>query len=285
MPEISRFFGIVIKMIFNDDKNLNNIPVDVHICKLFDKNNNLYGFIILIQDITEELRNKIQRETFIDIISHDLRNPMRANIQILELVLKNKFGYIENNLKVVIEELLNSCRYMNYMAENLVIKYKNEINISELLKEQYSIVKLIKDKCIKLNSITEKKHQTIELSIKDNIKDVSIDIDLIGKIINNIIINASEQSKEYSKIFINVENNKNNVEIYFIYNSGKNKKITEDVFDEYINCSNRFRKIGFGLEFYNCKKIIEAHNGIIIAENGSSTNTKIKITLPAIISE
>lgn len=270
-----------IKMIFNDNGNLSNLPVDVHICKIKNKKNILKGFTIIIQDITQEVRNRIQRETFIDILTHDLRNPIRANVQILDLILKNKFGSLDNNVRVILDELLNSCRFMNYMAENLIIKYKNEFNMYELNKQKYSITKLIKDKCNDLINIFERKHQTIEFIVNGNVNEINIDVGAIGKVINNLLINASEQSLENSKIIIQIEENKDNIIVSFT-DSGyiRNTEDTNDIFEEYFTCSNKFRKIGFGLEFYNCKKIIEAHKGIISAVNGKTKGTSITFSLP-----
>lgn len=270
-----------VKMIFNNDNEINNIPVDVHICKVKDKKNNIKGYIIIIQDISREIENRIQKETFIDILSHDLKNPLRANMQIIELILNNKFGDLGNSIRIILEELLSSCRFMAYMAENLIIKYKNEFNLYELNKKQYSLVKLIKEKCSSLINMLDKKHQTIEFIVKGSINDINMDVEEIGKVINNLIVNASEHSSENSKIVIQVENNKENVNVSFInFDCIKNMKNPNDIFEEYITCSNRFRKIGFGLEFYNCKKIIEAHNGQISAKNIKNKGTSITFSLP-----
>ena len=270
---------LFIKMIFNSDGDFTNLPVDVHICKIRNKKNVLKGFAVIIQDITNEIQNRIQRETFIDIISHDLRNPLRANVQILELILKDKFGKVDNNLRVMLSELLDSCKFMNYMAENLVTKYKNEFSMYELLKEPYSIVKLIKDRYNALSGMLDKKHQSIELTVNGKIDDVNIDVDAMEKVINSLIINASESNPEGATIKIKVENQQNNAEIVFFNCDAKHKNSAE-LFEEYLSCSNRFRKIGFGLELYNCKRIIEAHYGSINAKNSGKSGMRIKICLP-----
>lgn len=272
---------IFFKLLYTDEQNnFKNVPINIHICKI-KNNNKITGYSIVIQDITQELKNKIQKETFIDIITHDLKNPMRANIQILELILKNKFGQVGENLKSVLDELLNSCRFMNYMADNLLIKYKNEFTLCELRKEMYSIVKLVKDKCNNLLNVIERKHQTIEFIVKGDIQKINIDVEEIGKVLNNLIINASEQSCENSKIIVQIEKEMNNIVVSFI-DSGypKSQESLSQIFEEYITCANKFRKIGFGLELYNCKKIIEAHNGKIWAKNSNNNGSAIVFSLP-----
>ena len=271
---------ILLKLIVNLEE-ADNLPIEVNISKLRDKKNKIKGYFVLIQDITQEIKARIQKETFIDIISHDLKTPMRANIQILELLLEEKFGKIEKSVKNILEELLNSCRFMNYMAENLLIKYKNEFGSAIIQPQKYSITDLIKSVCNKLMYIFERKKQNIELIIEDEIPEMEIDVEKIGKVINNLLINASEQSRENSSVVIKITGKNDNIEVSFT-DCGYQKKEENlnSIFDEYINCSNKFRKIGFGLEMYNCKKIIEAHRGTIRAENRFKEGTSIIFTLP-----
>lgn len=271
---------IFFKLIF-DTETLKNTPIDVHICKIRNRKNLVKGYSVIIKDISQELKNKIQKETFIDIISHDLKNPMRANIQILELILKNKFGKVENNLKIVLDELLNSCRFMNYMADNLLIKYKNEFDLYELQPQNFSIVQLVKEQCNKLMNVLKRKKQTVELIVKGEILDTEIDVEEMSKVVSNLIINASEQSIENSKIIIEIENNINNISVSFIdYGYPQKPEILNGIFEEYIASSHKFRKVGFGLELFNCRKIIEAHGGQISAKNEFNTGTAITFSLP-----
>lgn len=272
---------IFFKLMFNDDYSFKSIPIDIHISKIKNRRNIVKGYTIIIQDISQELKNKIQKETFIDIISHDLKNPMRANIQILELILKDKFGKIGNNLKVVLDELLNSCRFMSYMADNLLIKYKNEFDLYELQKQQFSVVKLVKDQCNKLMSLLERKKQTIELVVKGDILDAEIDVEEMSKVVSNLIINASEQSVENSKIVIQIESSINSINVSFVdYGYPQKPEFLNGIFEEYIASSHKFRKVGFGLELFNCRKIVEAHGGQISAKNELNTGTAITFTLP-----
>lgn len=273
---------IFFKLIFNDENNnLTNIPLNIHICKIKNNIGKLIGFTIIIQDMTQELKNNMQKQTMIDVLTHDLKNPLRANIQVLELLLKNKFGRINKNIKIILDELLNSCKFINYMTDNLLIKYKNEYSLQEIKKEKFSLVDLIKNRCNSLLSFYDRKNQYIELIVEDGIPKICFDIEAIEKVINNLLINASEQSITNSKIEVQMKKEKNYIFVSFI-NKGyfETGESLNKIFDEYIACTNKFRKIGFGLELYNCKKIIEAHQGKIWADNEQNQGTSITFCLP-----
>ena len=86
---------------------------------------------------------------------------------------------------------------------------------------------------------------------------------------------------ENSIIKIKIENSKENINVSFTdYGYSKNLENPNEIFEEYLTCSNKFRKVGFSLELYNCKKIIEAHNGRISAQNAENKGTSIIFSLP-----
>lgn len=275
---------IFFKLVFNDEENnFKNIPLNVHICKIKNNIGKLIGYSIIIQDITQELKNSLQKQTMVDVLMHDLKNPLRANIQAIELLLDNKFGNINNNVRLVLDELLNSCKFINYMTDNLIIKYKNEFSMQEITKEKRSFVDFVKQRCNKLLSFLDRKNQYIELTVEDKIPLICFDIDAMEKVVNNLLINASEQSLDNSKITINIKRQNDYILISFINNGCfETGESLNKIFDEYITCTNKFRKIGFGLELYNCKKIIEAHQGKIWAENTQNKGTSINFYLPII---
>lgn len=273
---------IFFKLTFNDENNnFTNVPLNVHICKIKNNIDKLKGYTIIIQDITQELKNNLQKQTMLDVLMHDLKNPLRANIQATELLLNNKFGNINNNVRFVLEELLNSNKFINYMTDNLIIKYKNEYSEQEISKEKRSLIDLIKQRCNNLLGFFDRKKQYIELIVEDKIPMIYFDFEAIEKVINNLLINASEQSIDNSKIVIHIKKIDNYIYVSFINNGHfETRESLNKIFDEYITCTNKFRKIGFGLELFNCKKIIEAHQGKIWADNELNKGTSITFCLP-----
>ena len=212
---------------------------------------------------------------------HDFKNPIRSNIQVLELILEGKIGEINNEVKDILQEMLSSSYYLKYMTENLVYRYRNEFNSFELEKEDFSILSIIREKSNKLLKFLKRRNQNIEIVVKGDISNLLIDIEQIGKVVNNLIMNASEQSVENAKIVIQVEEIKNAVQVDFIdYGYNKSEENLKEMFSEYITCANKFRKVGQSLDLYNCKKIIEAHDGQIKATQAEEKGTKISFILP-----
>lgn len=257
-----------------------NVPLEFHICKII-KENKLKGFTIIFKDITADLKREIQKETFVDILLHDFKNPIRSNIQVLELILEGKIGDINSEVKDILQELLSSSYYLKYMIENLVYRYKNEFNSFELQKEECSIISIIREKSNKVLKFLKRRNQTIELIVNGEIPLISLDVEQIGKVVNNLLVNASEQSVENAKIIVQIEQVRDGVKVDFVdYGYNKTDDNLREMFEEYITCANKFRKVGQSLDLYNCRKIIEAHDGCIKAEHSEQKGSKISFVLP-----
>ena len=96
------------------------------------------------------------------------------------------------------------------------------------------------------------------------------------KAFNGRIDNILEQ------FIIQIENKKNSITVSFIdYGYPQKPELLNGIFEEYIASSHKFRKVGFGLELFNCRKIIEAHGGKISAKNELNTGTSITFSLPS----
>ncbi len=257
------------------------IPANINISKIFTKNNIINGYLIMIRDISQEISIQNQKETFIATLTHDLKTPIRAQIRALELILDNKFGLIDNNLQDILCEVLNSCKFMQYMTDNLLTKYKSENGQLAILKEKNSLYELIKKRCENLRYLIEQKKQNLKIVYNTDIKELEFDAYEIKRVLNNLIINASEYTQEDGEIIIKVEEIKDYIQVSVIDNGwGIPDENIDKIFDEYISSAKKFRKVGSGLGLYISKKIIEKHNGEIFVKSKEGRGSTFTFTLP-----
>ena len=66
------------------------------------------------KDSSEESNNEIllEKENFIEMLTHDLKTPIRAQIQALNLLLKDYFGPLNPKQREIIKEIMASNKYM-----------------------------------------------------------------------------------------------------------------------------------------------------------------------------
>lgn len=227
---------------------------------------------------TEALKHSIEREkeNFIATLTHDLKSPINAEICALKQLMKT---YDKNEM---LEELLNSAKYMKLITENILCFYKHKNKGLSLNKEFVDFNDLIKSSINDLKYLANDKN--IQINFNSRIPDTNIELDAleIKRVINNLISNAIEYSHKNNNIDIEL-NLLNNHFVFEIkdYGIGINTEQLNNIFDEYMSLAKQHKKTGFGLGLNICKKIIEQHNGEISISSKYGSGTSIKFQLPA----
>jgi len=268
-----------IKILMPSKEKTGRIPLDIRFSKIKNSKNKIKGFIVILNESGAAQNGSVKQREFSSIISGRIINPLKSNIQMLELILDNKFGYVSPELKRALKEMLETGRGISRTAGSLIIK--NKTCSSVLNKSRHSIASIIKDKCISAIKILESRKQPAELILGSDIPDVMIDAEEIAKAIQTIIIHVSNKSREKSKITIKVYSDKENVYVS-VSNSGYNEAeaILDNLFDEYTSCTNKIKQADAFNEFLSCHRIIEAYGGSL-SEKSSSCCKTVTFSLPA----
>ena len=230
---------------------------------------------------TEALKYSIEKEKeqFIATLTHDLKSPINAEICALKQLLKKDNPNLQNEM---LEELLNSAKYMKLITDNILCYYKQKNKGLALKKEVVNFEDLIESSINDLKYLANDKN--IKINFHNNILEPSIELDVleIKRVINNLLSNAIEYSFKDNCIDINL-NTKNNSFIFEIrdYGIGINTENLNNIFDEYMSLAKQHKKTGFGLGLNICKKIIEQHNGEISIDSTYGAGTRIQFKLPA----
>lgn len=299
MPEMS---GFELAKKIKDSAQNKNTPI-IFISALSDTHNKMKGYnlgsfayiekpfdINLIKtQIYNILKNQKAREmvtsdkeNFLATIAHDLKTPINAGINALNLLLDKNLGGLEDNQHEIVSDILNSTKFMKDMVENILCKDKIEGDRINLAKNIYSLNELI-EHCIEITKyITIPRNQKIEF--KCSMPDTFVEMDFleVKRAVHNLIANASEYSPEGGKILIEVFKDGNDIGFY-VQDFGKGIDLInqQDVFLQYMTSAKKYKKVGSGLGLYITKRIIEAHDGKITLKSKLNEGTKITVTLPA----
>lgn len=260
------------------------IHIDMSLTKIFNKEGDLTGFMAIVRDISENIEIEQQKDTFIATLTHDLKTPIRAQIQALDLLIKGQFGLITNDVKDVLEEVRASCDFMKNMTDNLLLKYKSDKGQLKICKEMNNLKQLFEKCSNNLKYVLNQKQQVLCLNYKAQVEVFEFDPIEIERVINNLITNASEYTPNEGKVIVNILDKKNNeIKIEIIDGGiGMSEEYCKVIFDKFVSSAKKYRKIGSGLGLYISRKIIIAHGGDINVSSKPNVGTKFTITLPLI---
>lgn len=239
------------------------------------------GYLIIMDDRTEEVKIEEQRDQFIETLTHDLKTPVRAEKRALELLYDGSFGELNQDQKDIIKEILNSSRYMMRMTNNILIKYKIDNGKFKIFKRSYSIKQTLQSCLDGLKYMFESENQTVK--IVSNIKNEMFDYDEreIKRVLVNLIANASEYSRANTNITITLEEDKQNLKLSVQDEGiGISQEQLKVIFDEEQSFKPRFKKVGSGLGLFITKKIMEAHNGDILVESKQGKGSTFTLLIP-----
>lgn len=224
-----------------------------------------------------------QKDDFLDSVAHELRTPItaiRSAGEILadddDIPLEIKREFLNNIITESdrLSEIINDILYLDKLQHGEIALNIQENNIVETYKKALNpILHLIQQKFIHVSEVDLLRNYVFNY-------DEARFIQLFQNILGNALKFTDEQGIIQTKF-----SEKDNFLIIKIFNTGKNilEEDLEMIFDKFYQSKNQnIRKpTGSGLGLAISKRIVEAHNGNIKAEN-SGLGVTFTITLPMI---
>lgn len=234
-----------------------------------------YAVTTFARNIDSEKRIQEQRETYIATLSHDLKTPTIAQIRALELLLSGQLGILNDEQKEMVKLTLDSCNYMYDMVYTLLSTCKFESGEVVLKYSSFDIVELIRESIHEISNLSKENSTDIIFSPGMDCFTLSADKIELKRVVINLISNAISYAFPNTEINVSVRIVDNFVELR-VKNSSSyiEPDKMQRIFRKYVTHSEKYNKVGVGLGLYLSKKIVEAHEGKIIAESSKSqTNT------------
>ena len=232
--------------------------------------------------IEQEEKLKHHKEEVVATLTHDMKVPVIAELNSINLLLDDRFGELNDKQREVLALMQSSSQELKDLIENILETYKLEEHKFELNKKETNINDFIKNIIMEVRPISIKANHSINADIK-NTENVNIEIDefQIKRVFKNLLSNAISYSKAGTDIKINTYIETNLLKIR-ITNQGEN--ITEEeidlIFNKYYTGKSRYRKTSTGLGLFISKQIALLHGGDLTADTRTQGFTSFILDLP-----
>lgn len=223
------------------------------------------GIVTITKNIDAEKRLEIQRDLFLATLTHDLKNPILAQISSLELLYNGSFGQLSQEQKELLAIIIESSKYMKEMLYSFLVTCKDNYGIIRLNRVKFDIEKLVKKSIKEIKNLAS--GSNIKIEYKSNLKKeeklLFADEYQIRRVIGNLLNNGISYSDKKSviRVYLSCENGSLILSV-----ESKGTPISENmkkhIFDKYV-CEEYNGHSGIGLGLYFCRKAIEAHEGNI----------------------
>lgn len=252
--------------------------------KLTDTSNELKKISEQLKNANQELVNKdIQKDEFLDTVTHELRTPITA-IRAASEILHDDNDIPEELRKQFLQNIISESDRLNRLIDKILDLEKFETGKQKIYLSKNNITKTIKNTLDSLQQLIKNKNISVEFDNSNKVIKAFYDEERIIQVIHNLLSNAIKFCSDTDgKIVLSIFEKETDIEVK-IHNNGKLIKAeeAEAIFDKFYQSRNQNIKkpIGSGLGLAICKQIIEHHKGNIWSENNVTDGATFIFTLP-----
>jgi len=221
------------------------------------------------------------RDEMLNVVSHDLRNPLSA-ISMCVRALQDSAPGDEATRAELRATISESVEAINRLIQDLV-------DVASIERGQLSLEKgptdagRILDRAVHMFSVEAESHGiALTRDAGDGLPGIQADEARIVQVLSNLIRNAIKFTPDGGRIALRAEPADGNLR-FSVTDSGIgiDPALHHRIFDRYWHASAGARKRGTGLGLSIAKGIVEAHGGRIGVDSAPGTGSTFSFTLPA----
>jgi PAS domain S-box-containing protein len=280
--------------IIRPDGDIRNISAYGKIIK--DNTNRPVKYIGVNMDISESKKAELvikesetklhklnaDKDRFISILGHDLKNPFNNIIGLSEELTDEITSLKTEEIEDIAKDIHKSAKIINKLLDDILIWAKTQQGKIPFTPQYLSLSAACRNILEILNPGAYEKNITINDSSVAHIN-VYADADMLKAILLNLVSNSIKFTNSGGKITINAELNSENVIISVSDNGiGIPPENLAKLFDisEVLSTTGTAKETGTGLGLLLCKEFVEKHGGKIWVESVVGRGSDFKFTLP-----
>ncbi len=228
--------------------------------------------------LANEAKNK-----FLGMAAHDLRNPLASIRGLAEFVLDGTFGPVNAEQTDAVDTIRQASQSMLDLVNELLDVATIEAGQLNLRLAPVRLAELI-EKSVALNGMEAARKQTrILFDERDGDPVVALDAAKIRQVMDNLLSNAVKYSPPGSCVHVALRLSPGHCAVS-VRDQGPG--IPENERDKLFKDFGRLSakptggEMSTGLGLAICRKIVEAHQGVIVAENLPGRGCEFRVTLP-----
>lgn len=249
-------------------------------CPWYDEAGNLMGVVGISSDITKDVMLKNHLIQMVSSASHDLRSPMKSMMAILQLIIRGRFGYLDESVKVELAEVLKninkqSLAISDYLSKSSLLIDENDVPTKSKHDLRLDIINPILEE---LAPLIEQNKIRIDMSMGsipvDQIPVVEANKGWLSIVYRNLITNTIKYGGESSTIAFGYEDRGDHYRLN-VYNSGP--PVKEERRDKLFEL---YEGDGSGLGLNSSRELIRKLGGDMWYEESLDHHPNFIFTLP-----
>jgi PAS domain S-box-containing protein len=279
-------------------KNGNVVWISV-VTTLVLRNNAPSFFITQLADITAHKQHEFiikqqndklkklntDKDRFITILAHDLKNPFNSILGFLNLLMRNIRKYDIEKIENLINIINNAAKNTFTLLEDILLWARAQSGKLPFQPEKVRLSTICKYVIDGLQLSANNKKIAINFSQKND-NQIFADVNMLNTILRNLVSNAIKFTNTGGQITISSEKNDTHLTITISDNGiGIDPDIQSKLFgiSEKISTPGTAKEDGTGIGLMLCKEFVEKHGGKIWVESELGKGSNFIFTMPLYI--
>ncbi|NVO09174.1 MAG: PAS domain-containing sensor histidine kinase [Bacteroidales bacterium] len=234
--------------------------------------------------VNESILKKINadKDLFISILAHDLKNPFNSMLGFLELLAENYREYDNEKIETQLGVINSSAKRIYNLLESILMWVRSQSGKIPYEPQNVCFTTICNEVLSDLELSAEAKNLAINHFAKDKV-DVFADIDMLKTVLRNLVSNAIKFSYPGGKIDICAESADSKLIVSVSDNGiGITPERIGTLFDitQVQSTKGTLNEYGTGLGLLLCKEFIEKHGGRIWVESEMGKYSKFNFSIP-----
>lgn len=261
-------------------KSKTELPVEIQISAHWSDEEQTY--FCIAHDIGARKDLERMKQSFMAMVSHDLRTPVSANLLTLDLLKSDPaIGNLTDRGRTLVERSIASNNRLMFLINDLLELERLDSGQLTLDMELVTFNDLIDETLPGVEMLAKAKDITIERDDSDRF--IYCESARIVQVLVNLIGNAVKFSPTGKRVFLKYSEGGGYSKISVSDEGpGINKDSLSSIFDKFkqVKEASGAHKQGFGLGLEICKKLVELHGGSITVNSELGVGTTFEISLP-----
>lgn len=257
--------------------------LSVHCAPFRDRTGLNLGTITVLNDISALKKTDRMKSDFVSMVSHEIRSPMNSVLMQLKVIMDGLAGDVSKKQMEILGRASKKIYSLVDMASELLDLAKIESGLITFEKEALQFNDLLEDQRQFHLESAAAKNIIVRFAPAHLLPPVMANRRNMEEVISNLISNAIKYSPEGSTIDLSA-NLENDFLCICVKDTGLGmpSEDLERIFDRFYRVKNEHTRYitGTGLGLSIVKKIVQAHQGTILAESTQGQGSTFRVYIP-----
>ncbi|MHB0871607.1 MAG: sensor histidine kinase, partial [Chloroflexota bacterium] len=239
--------------------------------------------VVILRDVTEQMRLEYAKSNFLSVVSHELRTPLSSIKGFLNIILSERTGTLNETQKDFLTTAKGQSEYLHAMINDLVEFSRIQVRRTALDVDLVSLTDVTRAVCARLLPLAQDKNLSLVNLVPADLPLIDGDQLRLDQVVSNLVSNAVKFTPEGGTITVLAREEGDEV-VYSVRDTGVGipGDQQERIFEPFYQVSEGPSRLhgGMGLGLAICRHVIERHEGRLFVESVEGQGSAFHFALP-----